>query len=279
MKLRSQSLLALLLVMSLISCNSGGKSDEKETHETSASPKLKEETINYKADTINAVGYIVYNENSKDKRPAVLIVHEWWGLNDYAKKRARQLAEMGYVAMAVDMFGDGKTADDPKGAMALAGPFYQNVQLTKTRLDAAMNKLKEYPQVDTGKIAAIGYCYGGFVVLNAAKQGADLKGVVSFHGNLSGAPASKDLLKAKILVFHGAADPLVPNTEVAAFRKSMDSISADYTFKAYDSAMHAFTNPEATEKGKKFNIPVAYNAAADKQSWVDMKSFFERIFK
>lgn len=158
-------------------------------------------------------------------------------------------------------------------------PFYKDPQLLKTRFDAALAKLKTFPQVDTNNIAAIGYCYGGFVVLNAAKLGASLKGVVSFHGNLSGVAPDKKLLKAKILVCHGAADKFVTPQEVNNFKKQMDSVGADYTFKVYPNATHAFTNPASTETGKKFNMPIAYNAEADKNSWNDMKDFFSKLFK
>ncbi len=202
---------------------------------------------------------------------------EWWGLNEYSRSRARQLAEMGYIAMAVDMFGDGKTGDDPKSAEELATPFYKDPTLAKTRLDAALNKLKEYTQTDSANIAAIGYCFGGFVVLNAAKLGADLKGVVSFHGGLGGVPVKKDLMKSQILICHGEADDFV-NKEVEPFKKEMDSPGIEYTFKSYPNATHAFTNPGATEKGKKFNMPIQYNAAADSASWNDMRAFFDRIF-
>lgn len=269
----------------MMSCNSNDtNSANTEASDTASTTQpqamqLKEEQISYAADTVTANGYIVYNDATQNKRPAVLVVHEWWGLNDYVRNRAKQLAEMGYIAMAVDMFGSGKTAENPQEAQALATPFYQNPQLTRTRLEAAINKLKTYPQTDTANMAAIGYCYGGFVVLNAAKLGVDLKGVVSFHGNLSGVPVRKDLLKANVLVAHGAADPFVPEAEVNAFKKSMDSIGANYTFKAYPNATHAFTNPNATEVGKKFNIPIAYNGPADTASWNDMKAFFGTIFK
>jgi dienelactone hydrolase len=224
-------------------------------------------------------GYVAYNESAKGPRPVVLVVHEWWGVTDYVKSRARQLAEMGYLAMAVDMFGNGRTAGNPGEAQAFAGPFYGDPSLAKKRIDAALAKVKSYPQADTSKVAAIGYCFGGYVVLNAAKLGAELKGVVSFHGNLSGAPVRKDLLKSNVLVAHGGSDPFVPEAEVAAFRKSMDSVGAPYTFKVYPGATHAFTNPDATETGKKFNIPIAYNGAADSTSWNDMKVFFGTIFK
>lgn len=238
---------------------------------------IKEEPVSYSVDGKTFNGYVTFDSNQVGKRPAVLVVHEWWGLTDYPRSRAKQLAELGYVAMAVDMYGDGKTAEDPKGAESLATPFYKDPSLAKTRLDAAINKLKTFPQVDTTKMAAIGYCYGGYIVLNAAKLGADLKGVVSFHGDLSGVPVNKDLLKAKILVCHGDSDQFV-NPEVAGFKKSMDSAGVDYTFKSYANATHAFTNPAATEKGKKYNMPIEYNAAADTASWNDMKDFFKKIF-
>ena len=257
----------------------GSSTGDASKDSTTVQVQLKEENVSYKADTINANGFVVYDENNKDKRPAILVVHEWWGMNDYAKSRARQLAALGYVAFAVDMYGNGKTADNPTDAGGLATPFYKDPSLAKTRLDAAIELLKQNPMVDTNKIAAIGYCFGGFVVLNAAKQGADLAGIVSFHGNLSGVQPDKNLLKSKVLVCHGAVDPFVSKEEVASFRKGMDSIGANYTFIAYDSAVHAFTNPMATEMGKKFNIPVAYNEAADKKSWEDMKAFFIELFR
>jgi dienelactone hydrolase len=261
-----------------ISCNDQSSSNQTNTGKDSTTVAIKEDSVTYTLDGKMFKGYVVFDSNKQDKRPGVLVVHEWWGLNEYPRKRAKQLAELGYIAMAVDMYGDGKTADDPQTAQELATPFYKDPQLAKTRLDAALNKLKEYKQVDTANIAAIGYCYGGFVVLNAAKLGADLKGVVSFHGNLSGVPVNKQLLKAKILVCHGAADQFVKQTEVDAFKHSMDSAGVDYSFKAYPNATHAFTNPAATEKGKKFNMPIEYNAAADTASWNDMKDFLNRIF-
>jgi dienelactone hydrolase len=224
-------------------------------------------------------GYIAFDSSSDVKRPAILIIPEWWGLNDYPKMRARELAKLGYIAMAMDMYGEGLTTDSPSVAGKLATPFYTNPQKALARIQAALASLKNYSVTDTGKLAAIGYCFGGGMVLNAARLGEPLKGVVSFHGSLIGAPANKDLLKAKILVCHGADDPFVPKEEVAKFQKQMDSIKADLTFKAYPGAVHAFTNPKATEVGKKWNIPIAYNAAADSASWKDMQAFFDRIFK
>lgn len=239
---------------------------------------IKEENLTYTADGVLLKGYIAYDQNQKGKRPAVLVVHEWWGLNDYAKMRARKLAEIGYIAMAVDIFGDGKTAANPQEAQNLTKPFYQNPGLAKTRLDAAIKKIKEYAETDPSNVAAIGYCFGGGVVLNSAKLGSDLKGVVSFHGGLAGTPANKDLLKARILVCHGGNDKFVSQKDIDTFKHQLDSIGANYSFKVYPNATHAFTNPDATKVGKEFNMPIEYNAEADKNSWNDMKVFFKSLF-
>jgi len=241
--------------------------------------KIKAEDISYIAGDSTMNSFIAYDENTDKKRPGVLILPEWWGLNDYIKGRARQLAELGYIALAVDLYGYGKTAVTPDSAMKLASPFYKDPHIAKTRFDAALDKLKTYPQTDVHNIAAIGYCFGGAQVLNMARLGEDVKGVVSFHGGLLGVPANKDLLKAKILVCHGEADQLVKPEEVKAFRKQMDSIGAGYTLKTYPGAGHAFSNPGATAIGQKFNMPVAYNAAADTASWKEMIVFFDKIFK
>lgn len=240
---------------------------------------LKEENVNYTADTAKLVGFVAYNEANTQSRPAVLVIPEWWGMTEYPKMRARQLAKLGYIAMVADMYGNGVIADSPSLAKKLSDPFYTNSKLAASRFMAALNILKSYPQADTTKIAAIGYCFGGSIVLNAAKMGAPLNGVVSFHGDLRGVPADKNLLKAKILVCHGLADSFVPQEQADAFKKQMDSIGADYTFKAYPDATHAFTNPGATETGQRFNLPIKYNAAADSASWKDMQDFFGRIFK
>ncbi len=245
--------------------------------ETSSEKNIKEEQISYEIDGTKYDGYVYYNEDQKGKRPGILVVHEWWGLNDYSRHRAKQLAQLGYISMAVDMFGNGKTAEDPTGAQNLAMPFYKDPTLTKARLDPAIALLKTYPQTDASKMGAIGYCFGGYVVLNAAKLGADLKGVVSFHGGLSGVKADKNLLKAKILVCHGADDPMA-NPDVDEFKKGMETAGADFTFKVYPDATHAFSNPNATAKGEKYNMPIRYNEAADKASWNDMKEFFKKIF-
>jgi dienelactone hydrolase len=244
-----------------------------------AKSSIKEENITYVADGVTMKGFIAYDNDMKGKRPAILVVPEWWGLNDYPKNRARQLASLGYIAMAVDMYGNGKIAADPKEAQALAGTFYQNPRLGKTRLDAAIKRIKEYQQADPARVAAIGYCFGGSVVLNSAKLGSDLIGVVSFHGGLAGVKPDKNLLKAKILVCHGGSDKFISQHDVDVFKNQLDSVGANYTFKVYPNATHAFTNPEATATGKKFNMPIEYNPEADKNSWNDMKTFFATLFK
>lgn len=275
MKLIKLSAIVFMAAFYLLSCNNNS---EEKTTETKA-PVLKEENISYKIDSLNMDGYIVYDENIAGKRPVVFVVHEWWGLNDYVKRRARELAGLGYIAMAVDMYGNGKRADNPTDAGNLAMPFYQNPAMAKAHFDAAVNKLKIYPQADTANMAGIGYCFGGGVLLNIARMGEGLKGIVSFHGSLLGTPADKNLLRSKILVLHGEDDKFVPAEEVTGFKKQMDSMGAAYTFKSYAGATHAFTNPDATATGEKFKIPIAYNAAADTASWKEMKMFFTELFK
>ena len=276
----SQTIPVIIFLSAVVftSCNDQSENEETATDQKKESVLLKEESVSFTVDTITSNSYVVFDENKTGTRPVVLVIHEWWGLNDYTKSRAKQLAEMGYLAMAVDMYGNGKTADNPKDAGAMAMPFSQNPQMTVNRLNAALSKIKSMPQADTNQVAAIGYCFGGGVLLNSARLGLNVDGVVGFHGSLNGTPVNKDLLKARILVCHGAADPFVPEEQVNIFKKSMDSINANYTFKAYPNATHAFTNPDATEIGKKFNIPIAYNPAADTASWQDMKSFFAELF-
>jgi dienelactone hydrolase len=267
-----------ITLAAIVSCND---QPAKETSQptTNKQPGVKEMSISYGGDNITMNGFVAYDTSIDTKRPAILIIPEWWGLNEYPKMRAHELAKLGYIAMAIDMYGNGLTTDSPSTAGKLAMPFYTDPKKAKARIDAALVALKSYMQTDTSKIAAIGYCFGGGMVLNAARLGEPFKGVVSFHGTLVGTPANKDLLTAKVLVCHGADDPFVKKEEVDKFKKQMDSIKADYTFKTYPGAVHAFTNPKATEVGKKWNMPIAYNAAADSASWSDMKEFFDKIFK
>lgn len=274
--------LSAFSMITFTSCNdqNSNSSENKSADSTSKDMKnqiaVKEEGVTYSDNGTTLKGYVAYDEKKTGARPIILVVPEWWGLTDYPRMRAKMLAEMGYFAMAVDMYGDGKLAPDPKAANDAATPFYTNPQLGKGRLDAALAKAKTFSQADSNQVVAIGYCFGGSMVLNYAKLGAPVVGVVSFHGALQGVPPQKGT-KAQFLVCHGAADSFVPQQQVDAFRKGMDSAGVAYTFKAYDNATHAFTNPDATKKGEEFKMPIRYNGAADTASWNDMKSFFGRI--
>ncbi len=268
--MRTKSLILSIIFLTMVTISSSfGK--------MAPSPKIKEDKVTYSIGDKAFKGVIVYDENQVGKRPAILVVHEWWGLTDYPVMRARKLAALGYIAMAVDMYGEGKIAANPAEAQELATPFYKDPQLSKTRLEAALAKLKEYKQTDSQNILAIGYCFGGSVVLNSAKLGADLKGVVSFHGGLAGVPAKKELLKAKILVCHGGIDKFVSENDINTFKHQLDSIGAGYKFIVYPNATHAFTNPDATKIGKQFNMPIEYNEKADMDSWNDMTMFFNKV--
>lgn len=268
------SLVTLIVTLFFIACNNQPKEKAEQKE-----PVLKEENTTYSADNITMNAFVVYDENIKGKRPAILVVPEWWGLNDYAKRRAIELSKLGYLAMAIDLYGNGKVLNTPDSAGAYAGQLYKDPQKAKTRIEAAIDKLKTYEQADAANVAGIGYCFGGGMLLNVVRLGTDLKGVVSFHGSLVGTPANKDLLKAKILVCHGGADSAVRKEQVDLFKKQMDSIGAVYTFKEYAGATHAFSNPDATVIGEKFKMPIRYNAAADTASWNEMKLFFEGLFK
>ncbi len=236
--------------------------------------------VSYQSEGVTLKGYIAWDDATKGKRPAVLVVHEWWGHNEYARKRARMLAELGYTALAVDMYGDGKQASHPEDAGKFAAEVSKNMPVAKARFEAGMDVLRNDPTVDAGEIAAIGYCFGGGVVLNMARLGENLKGVASFHGSLgTDNPAQPGTIKARIVSFTGEADPMIGAASVAAFEEEMDAAGADYRVVTYPGAKHAFTNPDADELGKKFNIPLAYNAEADKDSWQQMVVFLDEVFK
>jgi dienelactone hydrolase len=225
-------------------------------------------------------GYLAWDGGREGPRPGVLVVHEWWGNNDYTRKRADMLAELGYVALAVDMYGEGKVVDTPKEAGALSGEAGKNMDVSEKRFAAARALLARQPDVDAGRIAAIGYCFGGRIVLEMARRGSDLVGVVSFHGSLgTSAPAKPGAIKGKLLVLNGAADPFVKPDQIDAFKKEMQAAGVTYTFIDYPGAVHAFTSPAATENGKKFNLPLAYDADADQKSWAEMQRFLQTVLK
>jgi dienelactone hydrolase len=241
---------------------------------------LREEPVTYRDGDTVMNGYIVYDDARTDRRPGILVVHEWWGITKHVRDSARELARMGYTAFALDMFGEGKTADNPKTAGELAGSVRKNPPVMHSRFNAAREVLVKHPSVDPKRIGAIGYCFGGSVVLDMARAGTDLAGVVSFHGNPtpSASPAAPGAVKARVLVLNGADDPLVKPDAIEAFKKEMESAKVQYRFVDYPGAVHAFTNPEATEIGKKFNMPVAYHPEADRQSKAEMAQFFSELF-
>jgi dienelactone hydrolase len=230
----------------------------------------------YNADGVILKGYIAYDDALKGRRPGVLVVHEWWGQNEYARKRARMLAELGYTALAVDMYGNGKVVDNPDEAAKLAaevGP------VAKARFDAGLELLRNLESVDANQIAAFGYCFGGGVVLNMARMSENLKGVASFHGGLgTDFPARKGKVYARIISFSGEADPMIGADKVEAFKREMKSAGANFRVVTYPGALHAFSNPDADELGKKFKLPIAYDAAADKDSWEQAKLFLREVF-
>ncbi len=239
--------------------------------------EIRTETVEYKDGDVNLRGYVAYDDAADGRRPGVMVVHEWWGLDDYAKSRARQLAELGYVGFAVDMYGDGKTTDDPKQAGEWATTLRSDPQKLVQRATAGLTALKARDNVDGDKLAAIGYCFGGSTVLQLARSGSDLDAVVSFHGGLANpSPAAPPgSIKPTLLICHGAIDPMVKPAELQGFIDEMKTVKADYILMILSNADHSFTNPTADTR----NIPgISYNQAADKRSWAAMKALFESVF-
>lgn len=237
---------------------------------------IKTELIPYEQGGAKLEGFLAYDDAATKPRPGVLLIHDWMGVGDYAKSRAKQLAELGYVAFAADIYGKGNQPADQKAAGALAGQYKSDRALYRARLKAGYDQLAARKEVAPGQIAAIGYCFGGTGVLELARSGADLKGVVTFHGGLA-TPTPEDAknIKCPVLVLHGADDPFVKPAEVAAFKEEMEKAHVKYEFVAYPGAVHSFTRPDAGHDNSK---GAAYNEAADKQSWAAMQQFFNKIF-
>ncbi len=243
-------------------------------------PIMAGEEVSYSVGEKTFNGYLARPANAQGQLGGVLVVHEWWGHDDYVRRRADMLAELGYVALAVDMYGDGKLADHPKQAGEFAGEVRKNKGVAEERFRAAMNLLTSQAGVSADRIGAIGYCFGGSVVLEMARLGLPLAGVASFHGSLGGlSPVESGAVKARVLVLNGADDPFVKADQIEAFKKDMEAAGADYRFVNYAGAVHSFTNPDATERGEKFNLPLAYDKMADEQSWQAMKDMFDEVLK
>lgn len=244
---------------------------------TSVQAQVTTKTLEYKQGDTRLVGYLATPEDTAESRPGVLVVPEWKGLNDYAKQRAEQLAELGYVALAADIYGEGKVVTSNEEAGKLAKQYKDDRDLLRARVNAGLDALKAQSAVDSEKVAAIGYCFGGTAVLELARSGADVNGVVSFHGGLdTPTPEDSKNIKAKVLVLHGGDDPLVPPEQVQAFKDEMRQGNVDWQFITYGGAVHSFTNPAS---GSDPSQGVAYDAAADRRSWQHMQLFFDELFQ
>jgi dienelactone hydrolase len=238
---------------------------------------VKTETITYRVGDKTFKGVLACDEAVKTKRPGILVVHEFWGLNDYARKRAEQLAGIGYVAFAVDMYGDGKTTEHPKEASAMAATVRMNQKEWLARANAGLQILRDHPLVESKSLAAIGYCFGGSTALQLANSGADIKASVSFHGALP-IPDENDVkgIKAKILICHGAADSFIKEDTILKMRDVYDKANVDYQMIYFGGAVHSFTVPDADSKKL---AGVRYDPAADRRSWAAMRALFHEVFE
>jgi dienelactone hydrolase len=241
-----------------------------------AHAEVKAKMISYEYGGVIFKGHLAWDDAATGKRPGVLVLHEWWGLNEYARKRAEQLAGLGYVAFAGDMYGDGKTTEHPNEAGQFATEVRKNVAVWQGRAQAALKVLAEQPQVDASKLAAIGYCFGGSTALQLAYTGADLKAVVTFHAALpTPDPAQAKAIRAKVLVNHGASDKFVPEEAAVKFRTALEDAKVDYTMVYHGGAVHSFTVRDIGQK----NVPgLVYNAEADRRSWQYMLELFGEVF-
>jgi dienelactone hydrolase len=244
-----------------------------------AQAAIKEEPVTYKDGDTTMKGFVVYDDAKKGKRPGIVVVHEWWGITQHTRAEARRFAQQGYTAFVADMYGEAKSADNPKDASGLMKGLMGSGDAVRTRFDAARAQLAKHPTVDGGKIGAAGYCMGGTIVLNMARAGSPLAAVASFHPSLGGYRAGQGAVKAKVLVLNGADYPFNKPDQIDAFKKDMEAAKADYRFINYPGAVHAFTNPEATEKGKQYNLPLAYNAEVDKQSKAEADKLFKSALR
>lgn len=245
----------------------------------SVQAELRTQEIKYPVGDAVMTGYLAYDDAISGPRPGVLVVHEWWGHNAYARKRAEMLAGLGYTALALDMYGNGKVADHPDNAMAFMQEVVKNMPEAERRFNAARELLQSQPTVDRERIAALGYCFGGAMVLHMARVGTDLDAVISYHGSLgTQTPAKPGAVKARVLVFTGEADPMVTPEQVQAFEHEMTAANAYYELVSYSNVKHSFTNPDADALGRQFNLPLEYNAQADASSWRRTQAFLKSVF-
>lgn len=241
--------------------------------------KVQTEEVTYEIDGTGFTGYLAWDDAVKGKRPGILVVHEWWGHNAFAREQAEKLAKAGYTAFALDMYGEGKLAEHPDTAQQFMKEATSSFERVRERFEKARGILEQHRTVNKKQIAAQGYCFGGGVVLNMARSGADLAGVVSFHGSLSAAvePKPGDI-KARVLVWTGGADNFVPADQVGAFVESMQKNQADLTLVSFPGVKHSFTNPGADAFAEKFDMPVAYDTEAAMRSWEGTLDFYRQLF-
>jgi dienelactone hydrolase len=236
---------------------------------------LKTEKFEYHDGDTVLEGYIAWNPQQQEKKPAVLVVHDWSGKNDFACRKADKLADLGYVGFAIDMYGKGKTGKTKEEKSALMQPLMEDRYLLQQRILAAFDAAKKLPSVDAHQIGAIGFCFGGLCALDLARSGADVKGVVSFHGLLHGSEnGTAKQINAKILALHGFDDPMVTPEAVMHFGEEMTAANANWELNMYGGTMHAFTNPEANDR----DFGTVYNQQADTRSWIAMREFFSEVF-
>jgi dienelactone hydrolase len=282
--MKSNLFICSILVLTLTACGGSQQTEQQEVSrdesEMAADTGVQGMEVKYATDSVTMNGYIAMKDDGT-KKPGILVVHEWWGHNEHARTKARKLAEMGYVALAVDMYGSGKQANHPSSAQKFSGMVMSNIDVAKARFMQAMETLKQNPNVDPDKIGAIGFCFGGSVVLTMANLGVDLDAVVAFHAGLGlpAMPGTGEPVKAqKVMVLNGGADPFVTAGQVSALDSAMQRAEVNYEYIAYKGVKHAYTNPGADSLGQKFELPLAYDKEADEKSWNQMSQMFREVF-
>lgn len=275
--MKTKLIYPLMVLLFAAACSAPQKEEATDEPENVAAPIGE---VSYSADSTNLKGYFAFDQSSEEKRPGILVIHEWWGHNEHSRERADMLAKLGYVAFALDMYGEGKNTNHPEDAQEFMMSVVSDMDVAKARFESALAQLKNHPNVDPDKIGVVGYCFGGTMAMSMANAGYDLDGVAAFHAGL-GLPIMPDspgVVKAKILVANGADDPWTSEQQVSDFKMVMDEAEVDYKYVSYEGARHAFTNKGADALGKEFDLPLAYNKAADEASWQEMKKLFQEVF-